>query len=516
MAQVRIRLENEGEVRELSRRIAGFEGPFSLRSAGRMVNPRLPEEVLALELAEPLELHYEVREANLLVEISEFLAEQLENRSLPDNDGKAARTKPEYLVVLTDTKWIAGENDTLMNLLTQNTKIIPAAGTGSEEGPYLYQVKYRSEDSGILIDNDRFSSKGIFRKTGKVTVYIEQAAVYDGADRHVVGINRPVEIEVAAAAKPVGVLDYLKGLKGSGTLSAMHNKEPNQNPRSSWDRVIADTGVTPAVWSGDFLYAKEDVKYRQRMINEAITQWNDGALVNLMFHVPTPLRTAVQEQEGASWTSVADGNSVQYDLSDEEWSSLLMSGGRLNKVWKERLDVYAFYLQQLKDAGVVPMVRPFHEMNQYIFWWNCEQNPENTRNLYRMTKDYLVEEKGLDQMIWLWNVQDFDNRMKWEMYDPDTEDKQYWDILTLDVYEDGYSEAFYRNMQKYCKGRPIAVGECWRLFQPEQMAQRRDYVFAMPWADDTWVMNSEEQIRAFYRNAIGLMDTPVFVNEVLL
>lgn len=103
------------------------------------------------------------------------------------------------------------------------------------------------------------------------------------------------------------------------------------------------------------------------MIDEAIRQWNDGALINVMFHVTSPVRTVAEEKEGADWSG--SSNSVQTNLTAAQWESLLKDGGELNSNWKLRLNEYATYLQQLEDAGVVPMIRPFHEMNQHAFWW---------------------------------------------------------------------------------------------------------------------------------------------------
>ncbi len=423
-----------------------------------------------------------------------------------------AEEPPCYEVSFADTAWNASGSDTLMSVLQRNAVITPLEEGLPTNGkaPYILQVRYNSNNAKILKNSGEFSSKGVFRAEGDLGVNILEVTVYADGRQYYVPVGKNVTIHISDLDQPIDVLDYLHALTGNGTLNAMHNKEPNAKPRTSTDRIMETTGITPAVWSGDFLFMKDDVANRQKMIDEAIHQWNDGALINLMFHVPSPLRTVEQEKEGANWSGRNDPekNCVQCNLTTEEWESLLTDGEPLNVNWKLRLDEYAYYLQQLKDAGVVPMVRPFHEMNQNAFWW--ANVPQNTAALYRLTKDYLVNEKGLDNMIWIWDLQDFDNRMNWEDYNPGND---YWDILALDVYSGGYSDKYYTQMQQFGEGKLIAIGECWSLIQPSQLASYKDYVFAMPWADDTWNMNSAENIQAFYDNTVNLLQTPTFASR---
>ncbi|MFD2330541.1 glycosyl hydrolase [Cohnella sp. GCM10020058] len=428
-----------------------------------------------------------------------------------------AKEAPGFKIDFGSTAWQAAGGDTLMKLLKANTTITALGAGTTGAAPYLFQVLYDSNDDEILRNEGLFSSKGIFRKTGTVEVTIKQVTVYAGNKQHYIEVNRKVTIDVGALAEPVNVLEYLKALTGNGTLSAMHNKEPNERPRITTDRIMETTGVTPAIWSGDFLFLKDDVANRQKMIDEAIRQWNDGALINIMFHVPSATRTVEEEKQGADWSGSA--NAVQTDLTPEQWTSLLTDGGDLNKNWKLRLDEYAKYLQQLEDAGVVPMVRPFHEMNQHAFWWAGV--PQNTAALSRLTKDYLVNVKGLDNMIWMWNMQDFDNRMNWQDYNPGSD---YWDILTLDAYTNGLGskgDDYYAQMKRFAAEaggadgpKPMGIGESFKLLDTAGLAKYKDYAMMMPWADDAWVYNTDDALRTFYKNTVSILDTPVFASTL--
>ncbi|CAM4461150.1 putative peptidase/beta-mannanase [Paenibacillus endophyticus] len=428
-----------------------------------------------------------------------------------------AKEAPRFKVAFQDTDWTASGNDTLISLLKKNTTVTSLVPGNAGDSHSIFQVLYTSSSDDILRNDGLFSSKGVFRSEGEVDVVIKQVTIYSGNKQYVMDVNQAVSIDVGKIAEPVNILAYLKALTGKGTLSAMHNKEPNERPRITTDRIMETTGVTPAIWSGDFLFLRDDVANRQKMIDEAIRQWNDGALINLMFHVTSPVRTVAEEKEGADWSG--SSNAVQTNLTAAEWESLLTDGGELNSNWKLRLNEYAAYLQQLEDAGVVPMIRPFHEMNQHAFWW--AGIPENTAALYRLTKDYLVNEKGLDNLIWMWNVQDFDNRLNWNDYNPGNE---YWDVLTLDAYTNGLGskgDQYYAQMRQYAADaggsngpKPIGIGESFKLLNAAGIAKYSDYVMMMPWADDAWVYNTDEELRGFYKNTLSILDTPVFASTV--
>jgi hypothetical protein len=440
------------------------------------------------------------------------------------SDTAASKTPyTTFNVNFANTNWTASGNTSLMKLLQENTSITTPPGGINAQNPRIVKILYHSSNPGILANTAQYASKGVFRGAGLVQVDIRKVCVYANDRMYYVDINRAVTINAVNLAEPVDILTYLQTLRGvTDVLSVMHNREPNDYPAVNTNRVIHDTGVTPAVWSGDFLYQQQDIANRQTMIDEAIRQWNDGALINIMLHVTTPLRTVAQEAQGALWNSTNNNNNaVQYNMSSDEWTRLLTNGQDLNIRWKQRLDEYAGFLQQLKDAGVRPMFRPFHEMNQPVFWWNGTNATErgHTAALFRLTKDYLVNEKGLDNMIWVWNVQDL-GLANWEQFNPGS---NYWDILTLDAYEQGILQNttgrnYYNQLRTFANNatpagqppKPIAVGECYTL--PTQNAIREfvDYVFVMPWAQDTWVYNSVANIRTFYRNSLSIIDTPVF------
>jgi hypothetical protein len=220
------------------------------------------------------------------------------------------------------------------------------------------------------------------------------------------------------------------------------------------------------------------------MVNEALNQWRSGSIVQIMIHVVPPTQS-----EPGNWNG-----GVVSRLSDAQWNDLITNGGTLNRAWKIRLDNYAQYFQFLKDNNVQLLFRPFHEMNQGVFWWAGRPGSSGTAALYRLTRDYLVNTKGLTNLIWVWNMQDLD--YNWSAYNPGN---NYWDIFSLDVYNgDGFTVQKYNTALSVAGDKPIAIGECSTLPTSSQLASQQRWVFVMSWAELTFSSNTNAQIQAIY------------------
>lgn len=292
------------------------------------------------------------------------------------------------------------------------------------------------------------------------------------------------------------VMEYLYSMQGQKTIVGIHNREPNSEPSKQTDQTYAITGQYPALWSGDFLFSSSDVSNRWNMIYECKKQWENGSIVQLMLHVTPPTQA-----EAGNW----DGGVVS-KLTDEQWSSLITNGGELNKAWKKRLDTYAQYISYLKDNGVPVLFRPFHEMNQSMFWWAGRKGTNGTGALYRLTRDYLEKEKGLDNIIWVWDMQDLS--YDWSEYNPGND---YWDIFAVDIYNSDYfTEYKYNQALSVAGDKLIAIGECDKLPTAQQLKEQPRWSFVMSWAELTFSHNTNSEIQNLYwaENTIVRNDLP--------
>ena len=297
------------------------------------------------------------------------------------------------------------------------------------------------------------------------------------------------------------MLNYLNEIKGAKTVIGVHNDEKVlENDPSYWTKEVAKiTGAWPALWSMDFGYNSSGLALRASMVAQAEAAWAQGALVNIMLHVCPPTMGEECGWEGG----------VLSNLSVEQWSDLLTDGGALNQAWKARLDSYAEIFSAMNQRGVRVLFRPFHEMNQNLFWWSFNDRPEYTTELYRLTHDYLTSEKELTNLTFVWNLQDFASlEQDLQDYDPGAE---YWDILSLDNYNtdgQGYSQAKYDLMMAKAGDKPIAIGETSQLPSLEVLAAQPSWSFIMTWSELTLEENSNSALSNFYNasNVVTLED----------
>ncbi len=129
--------------------------------------------------------------------------------------------------------------------------------------------------------------------------------------------------------------------------------------------------------------------------------WNEGGLVTLSWHADNPFEAGVE----VYWNTVED--------KDEINLKSLLKGEPQNAAWtsyRTEIDNIAGALQELRDAGVTVIWRPFHEMNANFFWWgmNAYNNQQTNEAAYKalwvdlyktLTFDY-----GLDNLIWTYSV----------------------------------------------------------------------------------------------------------------
>ncbi len=288
------------------------------------------------------------------------------------------------------------------------------------------------------------------------------------------------------ALKKAGILQYLRGISGQKTLVGIENKNA-ATPSSDSQVITSITGRSSSLWGGDFGFGSGAVNYRKELMEEAKRQFRQGSLVTLMYHACSPTR-----DEYCSWDDIGGKNPQK--LNDAQFRELLTPGTALYKNWISRLDTLAVFLEDLKQAGVVVVFRPFHEVNQCVFWWSCHKGTYGTAQLFRMTHDYLTKSKGLNNLIWAWNIQDFTTLSSdVDAYSPGPE---YFDLATLDVYNTGYTQHNYDTMLRIAAGKPIAIGECQFMPTAALLSKQNKWVYAMLWPD--FIEENRKTLPALY------------------
>jgi|GEM_PF-911458 len=284
-------------------------------------------------------------------------------------------------------------------------------------------------------------------------------------------------------------LNYLYNITGKSVLAG-------QEAMQYWEPMHDVTGKYPALFGEDLSFSPWQGtstmdEWRGLVVSKIKTRWNEGAVISLMFHSCPPTQA-----EPCDWDSGIKG-----ELTDTQWTELITDGTTMNNNWKARLDIISVYLQELKDAGIEVLFRPLHEMNQGAFWWGGRPGPNGTAKLYQITHDYLVNQKGLTNLIWVWDLQDFSTIADdINNYDPGSD---YWDVLALDIYYSdgsGFTVTKYNLISAKAGNKPIAIGECGTLPTVAQLVAQPKWTFFMGWAELTQQQNTNNSLSLLYNS----------------
>lgn len=213
------------------------------------------------------------------------------------------------------------------------------------------------------------------------------------------------------------VLDYFHELavrtEGRRILSGQFTDFGERANLALMADIQAKTGQWPALIGVDYAdFPRGGLTWRipNRV---AIDYWRQGGLVTVMAHLPNP----ANPQGGG--------------LRDKgvRIADLLAEGTDTRRRWIQQLDTMAAGLQELEDAGVVVLWRPFHEMNGGWFWWGA-QEPAAFVAVWRHMFEYFSRTKGLDHLLWVYGP---NHGPKTAAYYPGD---GYVDLTGLDAYTD--------------------------------------------------------------------------------
>ena len=286
-------------------------------------------------------------------------------------------------------------------------------------------------------------------------------------------VNGQKPVNPDASPEAVKLLEYIYSISGKKTLAGQHCAPLVGDTRLSV--VHRTTGKYPPVFGQDFGFSYpgywDGINYRQRIVDDAIKRHRDGFIITLMWHAVRPT-----EDEPVTFRE-----SVQGKLTDEEWKDLITPGTEINERWKSQVDVIAWFLKQLKYADVPVLWRPYHEMNGGWFWWGKKEGEDGYKKLWRMLYDRLVNFHGLNNLIWVYNTNEFKNGVNpHETHYPGDD---VVDILALDVYTEGFNQVNYDTMLELAGDKPIALGEVGGPPSLEILESQPRWTWFMRWGD---------------------------------
>lgn len=301
------------------------------------------------------------------------------------------------------------------------------------------------------------------------------------------GAIKPVASDPAPEA--IQLLNYLYSISGKYTLTGQHCAPLLGSARLAG--VEKQTGFYPAVFGQDFGFSAagtwDGINFRQQIVDEAIRRYHEGFVITLMWHALNP-----KHDEPVTFSG-----SVQTRLSDQEWRELTTPGTELNERWKSQVDVIAFFLKQLRSAGVPVLWRPYHEMNGSWFWWGNRPGKNGYQKLYHMLFERFDLFHKLNNLIWVFNANEIRDGIT--VYDPFYPGHSVVDVLATDVYSAKYNLDNYQLLLKLAGDKPIALGEVGILPNLKQLHLQPRWTWFMSWKDpDNYFWHDQNAIKSLY------------------
>lgn len=281
----------------------------------------------------------------------------------------------------------------------------------------------------------------------------------------VAGDADPGGASFSAACRPASktartrerLLAYLKGLSSRSTKKLLSGQRVDRlegpGALAEFRAISAATGgVVPAIMGYDFSVRNDAAPYES--YDALVSHWNAGGLVHFNWHAANP----------------ANGNVWRWPLREPRFASLAdvyTPGNPIYDNFRRQMVRVGDRIRLLEDNGVVITFAPFHEANNHNprtpFWWDGRP-PEEFKALWRYLHGYLVVERGLSNIIWVFAQTRFYDVT--EYYPGD----DYVDVVGIDYYPvdgrvDGYDAvtanalAAYDTLRSEYPSKPFAFTE---------------------------------------------------------
>jgi len=291
----------------------------------------------------------------------------------------------------------------------------------------------------------------------------------------------PAELELTGEPANPGLTDsarkvlaYVQSLPGEGWL--VGQQEPDESVTEEQSYIEELTGKKPALRGFDV------AEYIVDPVEAAIDSWRGhGQLVTLSWHVRRP----TTESEFDNVLDIPEkAPDEAYDEGHEEWGGVadveaVLTAGTDEHEWMlEMLDWMADRLEPLAEADVPVFWRPYHEMDGGWFWWS-NAGPDGLVGLWKQQYEFFVEERGLDNLIWVWSGSHGLPDSEWYPGD------ECVDVTGVDTYRNQRPDLDwadqYENVCDITDSKPVALAECDAIPDPDDVRDYYRFVWTLPW-----------------------------------
>ena len=254
------------------------------------------------------------------------------------------------------------------------------------------------------------------------------------------------------------VYNYLKEVYGKVCLTGQMESTWMGSPDYEMNVIENATGKLPAIRGLDFMH-NDFAGVTER----AKEWWEKGGIPTICWHTGSDFASGYDESKA-------------HNLN---WDEAFTPGTETYNKLLADMDRAVPYLQQLEDANVPILWRPFHELDGGWFWWS-KGGAENFVKLWQLMYSRYTDFWGLDNLIWVFGYSgNGGNMAAW--YPGDS----YVDLVGADSYTPGANVHLFEECDALApKGMPLVFHECGTIPTEAQMKAGAPWSFFMVWHTD--------------------------------
>ena len=281
-----------------------------------------------------------------------------------------------------------------------------------------------------------------------------------------------------AIPNAVTVYNYLKETYGTACITGQMESTWMGSTDYEMNYIEEKTGKLPAIRGLDFMH--NDFAGVTKRTQE---WWEKGGIPTICWHT------------GADFSSAYDESKAD----NINWDEAFVPGSKTYNSLIEGMDRAVPYLQQLEDANVPVLWRPFHELDGGWFWWS-KGGSSNFVQLWQLMYSRYTDYWGLDNLIWVYGYSGNGGGMA-DWYPGD----DYVDLVGADSYDVGPNNNLFVECEALApEGMPIVYHECGTIPTEEELTSTEtDWLFFMTW-HTTWLTdtasNTVDSLKEIYNS----------------
>lgn len=311
-------------------------------------------------------------------------------------------------------------------------------------------------------------------------------------------MQTPVNKNASPNAKKL--LNYLCEVAGNGIITGQHTQTI---PMEEVQYIREKTGCTPKLFGFELLAYSPNINYADASEACLTEVYENRGTLDSAFELgkndPDTIITF-----SFHWYSPIGGRDKAFYIehTDFDASKVLIEGTPERVAFYHDMDVIAEELKRFCDADIPILWRPFHESDGKWFWWGAK-GPEVARDLYILMYDYYVNEKKLDNLLWVWNC-----RLK-EGYPGD----EYVDVTSVDIYLEKFEKTDYKNdydllIKNTTSKKVAALAEVGYIPDADMLKESKvPWAYYMCWSKEFCIgeqYNSVEHLKSVYESDFAI------------